>query len=230
MKENIPLIIGRESSGEECIVNLADLPNLFISYSNEVQLPEMFRTFITNISLTASSMQFAFSLSNRMAKQIRPLASNKILLEFTHADYDPAIFNSIDEFIGALMLEFKHRKVLSKNSKKSITRQTGLLVFIEDIFEIIMSPHKKTSLSFIELLITGPTVNIYFIMGSAGIYRNLLNQLINVTPSLQEKLKKSVQAYSINQPLGAELVMNPDGLLFFREREEKIHRRLYPGL
>ena len=229
MKENTALTIGRQSSGEEVIVNLADLPNLFISYSNEVQLPEIFSSLIKTICLSHSTTQFALSFGSKLARLLHPLLPKEmLLLHFTHGIYDAAKINSMEEFIGALMLEFKRRKILVKNSKRTTASYPGLVVFIDDIFEVIMSPQKKTSLSFIELLITGSIVKIYFIMGSAGIYRNILNQLINVTPALQHKLKKSIQAYSVNQPLGAELVMNPDGLLFFRERDEKIHRRLYP--
>lgn len=229
MKENIPLIIGRQSSGEACIVNLADLPNLFVSYSNDQQLPGLFSSLIKTLPISHPAMQFAVSLGSRLAVLLQPLAKEEtLLLQFTHAAYDPAKIKTIEEFIGALMLEFKRRKTIAKNSKSIPARYPSLVVFMDDIFEIILSPQKKIPLSFIELLITGATVNMYFIMGSAGIYRNILNQLINVTPALQQKLKKSVQAYTINQPLGAELVMNPDGLLFYREREEKIHRRLYP--
>ena len=229
MKENISLTIGRQSSGEECIVNLSDLPNLFISYSNEVQLPEIFSSLIKTISTSHPDLQFALSFGSRLTTLLQPLVEKEtLLLQFTHADYDPAKIKTMEEFIGALMLEFKRRKILVKNLKRSTLSYPSLVVFIEDIFGVIMSPQKKTSLSFIELLITGATVSIYFILGSAGIYRNILSQLINVTPALQQKLKKSVQAYNINQPMGAELVMNPDGLLFYREKNEKIYRRLYP--
>ena len=229
MKENISLTIGRQSSGEECIVNLSDLPNLFISYSNDVQLPEIFSSLIKTISTSHPDLQFALSFGSRLTTLLQPLVRNEtLLLQFTHVDYDPAKINTMEEFIGAIMLEFKRRNILVKNSKRTTVSYPSLVVFIDDIFGVIMSPKKKTSLSFIELLITGSIVNIYFILGSAGIYRNILNQLINVTPALQLKLKKSMQAYNINQPMGAELVMNPDGLLFYRERNEKIYRRLYP--
>ncbi len=229
MKQYIPLILGRQSSGEICTVNLASLPNLFISHSNEGQLPGMFSALINGAYTNDATTQFAISLGSRMAAIVEPcLPKENILLAFTHAGDASSTIHSIDEFVVALTQEFKRRKGGLKNAKVAVA-VAPLLVLMNDIFEVIMSPHKKTPLSFIELLITGAAVNMYFIMGSAGIYRNILNQVINVNPSLQQKLKKSVQAFGINQPLGAELVMNPDGLLFFREREEKVHRRLYPA-
>ena len=229
MKENIPLIIGRQSSGEECTVNLVDLPNLFISHSQEGQLPEMFASLLKNINQLNSPVLFACSLSSTLTARLNPLVPQEsLLLAFKHGHYEPGEINVMEEFIMALTHEFKRRKSLSKKSATSTPSHTTLVVFIDDIFEVIMCSHKKTVLSFMELLITGAQVKFYFIMGSSGIYRNLLNQLINVSPSLQQKLKKWVQSQHL-QPLGAELVMNPDGLLFFRERAEKIHRRLYPS-
>ena len=70
---------------------------------------------------------------------------------------------------------------------------------------------------------------MYFILGSAGIYRGLLDEVIKVNPSLKKKIDEVMLSSKISQLLGAELVINPDGLLFFREKDEKIHKRLYPG-
>lgn len=229
MKDHIPLVIGRQSSGEDHIVNLAELPHLFISYSLDVQLPDIFSSFITYILQDKKPVQFSVSLSSRMATLVEPLVpEDDLLIKFTHKDYEAGKINTIDEYIKVLMLEMKTRKQLSGKIASVAGRHLPLLVFMDDIFEVIMSSQKKTILSFIEMLITGAQQQIYFIMGSSGIYRNLLNQIIIVNPSLQKKLTKNIQPYSVNQPLGAELVMNPDGLLFFREREEKIHTRLYP--
>jgi len=57
---------------------------------------------------------------------------------------------------------------------------------------VIRSTNKKTAFTFIELLINGPTEAIYFITGSSGVYKNLLQQLINVSPIVKAKLKKSI--------------------------------------
>ena len=228
MEEKIPLVIGRQSTGEETIIDLRELPNLFISYSNDDQLPLLYTSFIQQILLLDIPVAFSFSLSSRLAEHIQPLVADKsILIQFMHATHEAGKINTIVEFVEALSLEGKRRKALSKMHSPT-SKPTPLVVFIDDIFEVLMLPHKKTPLLFIELLITGAMQHIYFILGSTGIYRNLLNQIIHVNPSLQRKLKKPVQVLSYNQPLGAELVMNPDGLLFYRERDEKIHKRLYP--
>lgn len=228
---NIPLVIGRQSSGEEYIIDLAGLPNLFISYSNEIQLPAILLQIINQVNrYDNTSIKLSYSLNSRLAEMIMPLVNPiRLHIEFPHSDYEEGKINSIDEFIDSLIAEMKIRKALLKKPKRTtITFQT-MLVIIDDVFEVIMSSKKKTALSFIELLITAAEYNMFFIMGSSGIYRNLLNQIMEVSSSLQQKLKKSLQkTESINHPLGAELVINPDGLIFFRKQDEKIHTRLYP--
>jgi len=229
MKLKIPLVIGRQSSGEAYIVNLAQLPNLFISYSNDAQLPDIFLQFIHQLMQHETTIQLSLSLSSRLAEQVKPPVKNESLfIHFSHADYEEGQINSIDAFIAVLMEEMKTRKTIFKKSTASGYLLPAMLVFIDNIFEVIMASQRKTAFSFIELLMTAAPVNMFFIMGSSGIYRNLLEQLMMVTPALKKKMKKSVLSQQIVQPLGAELVMNPDGLLFFRERNEKIHRRLYP--
>lgn len=226
--ENIPLVIGKQSSGEEFIIDLERLPHLFISHSNDKQLQNIFIQLIGNIVQNEIELHLSLSLSRRMTLLIKPLVPiESLFMEFNHNDFEDGKINSIDEFVSSLIIEKKNRATLIKKSKIPMAMFPAIIIFIDNIFEIIMAQQKKTALSFIELLLTGAPVKMYFIMGSSGIYRPLLDQLINVSPVLKKKLKKSFQDQLITQPLGAELVINPDGLLFFRERNEKIYTRLY---
>jgi len=226
--ENIPLVIGKQSSGEEFIIDLERLPHLFISHSNDKQLQNIFIQLIGNIVQNEIELHLSLSLSRRMTLLIKPLVPiESLFMEFNHNDFEDGKINSIDEFVSSLIIEKKNRATLIKKSKIPMAMFPAMIIFIDNIFEIIMAQQKKTALSFIELLLTGAPVKMYFIMGSSGIYRPLLDQLINVSPVLKKKLKKSFQEQLITQPLGAELVINPDGLLFFRERNEKIYTRLY---
>ena len=226
--ENIPLVIGKQSSGEEFIIDLERLPHLFISHSNDKQLQNIFIQLIGNIVQNEIELHLSLSLSRRMTLLIKPLVPiESLFMEFNHNDFEDGKINSINEFVSSLIIEKKNRATLIKKSKIPMAMFPAIIIFIDNIFEIIMAQQKKTALSFIELLLTGAPVKMYFIMGSSGIYRPLLDQLINVSPVLKKKLKKSFQDQLITQPLGAELVINPDGLLFFRERNEKIYTRLY---
>ena len=226
--EKVSLVIGRQSSGEEFIVALEVLPHLFISHSNDEQLQNIFIQFIGNIIHSKIDLYLSFSLSRRMTLLIKPLVPiESLFMEFSHNDFEDGKINSIDEFVSSLIIEKKNRASLIKKSSIQIAMFPPMIILIDNIFEIIMGQQKKTALCFIELLMTAASIKMFFILGSAGIYRPLLDQLITVSPSLKKKLKKSFQDQLITQPLGAELVINPDGLLFYRERNEKIYTRLY---
>ena len=94
---------------------------------------------------------------------------------------------------------------------------------------MIRSANKKTALEFIELLGFGGEHSIHIIAASSGIYKPLLNQLIRLNPALIAKLGKANQLADFDKPLAAELVMNPDGLIFFKERNEQVFTRLFPA-
>lgn len=224
----ILLKIGRQSSGEAYFVDMVSLPNLFISHSLSMQLPAIFISIIDQLLLQPGPMMISMSLSRKMAEQIKPLVpAASLFIEYLHDDFADGKINSADQFIRALIQEMKFRKAFNKKPTEKLFIPP-MLVFMDDIFEFIMPSNKKTALSFIELLLTAASVDMYLILGSSGIYRNLLVQLINVSPSIKKKLNKSMQAQSIGQSLGAELVMNPDGLLFYREKGEKVFERLFP--
>jgi hypothetical protein len=122
----------------------------------------------------------------------------------------------------------KRRKLVFRKSKVVADEMSTIVVFIDDIFEVFKSKKKRSAIGLLELLIEAAQFNMYFILGSAGIYRGLLDEVIKVNPSLQKKVHDDMLSTKISQLLGAELVINPDGLLFFREKGDKIHKRLYP--
>lgn len=230
MTRKIPLLIGKHSSGKGYIVNLEELPNLFISYSHDDQLPGIFISFIHQLLQTNTPLLFTMSLSSRLAAHVKPIIPDgSMFMEFMHKDYEDGMINSIDEFVTALKEEVKARKSRKKKSVTAPVMLPDIIVIIDDIFEVLKSHQKKTPVSFIELLMNAADVGMYFILGSSGIYRSLLEQVIHFNPVLQKKLNKPDQQVQISLPLGAEMVVNPDGLLFFREKGEKIHTRLFPG-
>ena len=225
--KQLPLLIGKYSSGELFMADLWKMPNLFVSYSNDEQLPHTFITFINDL-LRMPSTTVALSLSSRLAAHILPLIPpQQTGIKYLHADFQPGKVNTIDEFIKQLVIELKTRKQFIKKTKGKAVLPP-LVVLIDNLFEVIRSPDKKVALSFIRLLMRGETVHIFFIMGSPGIYKALLDTLIHIADGSNRKLKSIIIPKKPPQPLGAELVINPDGLLFYREKNEKIHIRLYP--
>ena len=220
--------IGRQSTGEDHIVNLVELPHLFISHSTDVQLRQLFAALVAE---TQASWVFisCFISNRRLSGIVRAyLPTNRMFPEIPLTDNIDEKPFTVDEFIALLAAEAKERFESIKRRKAVAKGLVPIVIFIDNIFDVIMSTRKKTPLSLIKLLITGTNVNMQFILGSSGTYRNLLDQLINVTPQLQKKLAKPMRALPVNHPLGAELVINPDGLLFFREKDDKIYQSLYP--
>src|SRR5687767_3449811 len=155
---HLPITIGRDSSGIDYIIDLCSLPNLVISYNEEAQLAESFNRLIENISVYPYA-QLAVSIENKIAGK------------------------SIHEFMDGLVAEFKRRTRIQRISPAYII--LPCIVFIYNIFEVIVSNRQKTALLFIELLVNGAQKSIYFIAGSSGMYKNLLDQIIHLNPLLK---------------------------------------------
>ncbi len=105
-----------------------------------------------------------------------------------------------------------------------------MVVFIDNIIDIAVSNRTRTGLYLIRLLMTGASAGMYFVAASVGSYRNLLMQLINIDPAITRHFERFAPAshFKITNPLGAELVINPDGLYFFKERNKAEYLMLYP--
>ena len=222
----IPLVIGRNSSGLSYSIDLSSLPHLFISYNEEDQLIKIFKELIQDIISVDNPTKMAISVSQRISAKLFPLVSAPFQIEFTHSDPPGNAITSIDYFIGAVLVELKTRKRRMGSLKKAKLLAPALIVFMDDIFEVVMAK-RKTALSFIELLVNGPDNSIHFITGSSGMYKNLLDQLITMSPAVKKKMGDSKQRGNINEPLAAQLIINPDGLVFFKGKCEKEFVKLY---
>jgi hypothetical protein len=223
----LPIAIGKNSLGEKHLVDVITLPHLFISYEEDLQLESIFSSILGHLRANQLSLQLALSFGSKLSEMLLPFVEdNKIRAKFFHSDAPDVPIKTIHQFINTLTVELKKRKQLKKKRASIILEP--LVAFIDDIFEVIRSPNKKTAFAFIELLALGSQQSIHFIAASSGIYKPLLNQLIHLNPGLIQRLNKANQEANFYKPLAAELVMNPDGLIFFKERNEYVFTRLYP--
>ena len=223
----IPLHIGKDSSGNNFVADLLSMPNLFISYSSSDQLPEIFLSFLR--VMNQPELKLALSLNSSLSREAGRLVSGEhVIGQFNHGECKDGDINSIGAFIKFLKKEAGIRKPLLKRDRSMIQAMPSVVIFIDNIFEIFAAKNRLPAINFLELLIEASSLKMYFILGSPGIYRGLLDEVIKVSPSLQRKAGAILSTSKISQILGAELVVNPDGLLFFREKEEKVHRRFYP--
>ena len=223
----LPLAIGRNSSGLPYFIDLSSLPHLFISYNEEDQLIKIFKELIQEITSVRNPPKMALCVSQRISAKLLPFVSASFQIEFIHSDPPGNTITSIDYFIGAVLVELKTRKRRMGTLKKAKLSEPALIVFIDDIFEVVMA-NKKTALSFIELLVDGPDHSIHFITGSSGMYKNLLDQLITMSPAVKKKMAVSKQRRNINEPLAAQLIINSDWMVFFKDRFQNDFIRLYP--
>ena len=220
----VHLVIGVNSSGIENKVVLTALPHLFISYSYNTQLLEIFYDLIGQAQIFTIKCKFSFCLGSRISEKIKPLINSENTYSyFFHGEQKEEGINSVEAFIVNLSLEIKKRKKTLKEEKTTKSFEI-LIVFIDDFFEIIISPNKKQAMLFIQLLIEAASLKVHFIIASSRIYKPLLAQLIRTSnyPII------SFQANTNHLSLGAELVINPDGMLFFKKISDNQYLSLYP--
>ena len=207
-------------------VNLCALPNLFVSYSDDEDLPTLLQSFLKQLNDDNKGIILALSFGSIISKQLEAFTEqSNIFIAYNHNGDEKSEVRNIDEFIQQLLAEMKNRTALLKT--KRLILLPSMVVFMDDIFEVLRSHNRKTTNAFIQLLRKGSLVKIYFIMGSSGIYRSLLLQIINASLTKVTTAKAFHPAKNSPVP-GAELVMSFDGLIFFKEKSMEIYTKYYP--
>lgn len=110
-----------------------------------------------------------------------------------------------------------HRILVKRKSQKK-NGYDPLLVLIDDIWQLVPKLNKVNSSKLKDLLGAGASFGIFLVIGSTLPYRNLLVQLMQ-----PGKFNHS----PVNET-GAEMIINPDGLIFFRETGELEFKTFYP--
>lgn len=230
-RNELSVIIGKTSNNELRQIPLSQLPHLFLLYSDQDQLQSFLNRQIKNWegSIANNEIDFALALSQGNAEKL--FANNVSTLRYSfynRTNPDQGSIASRYIFMQDILKELKKRKV---NSNKKINRRVPLVVISDDIFELVITKRKYTGLYFLQLLIEGPAYGIHFMIASIRVYRNLINQLMAVNPVLKDALRKLIPDYdfSITQPLGAELIITPEDLYFFKTREQMDYDRYFPA-
>ena len=202
----IPFQIGKKSDGSVVTWDICILPNLFVSY----QTLEEFENFTTTIlAVQAKEINECLIISKRHF-------TNQIAINQETFVYSEPEAGSIKSINLAFTNPYKTlRKAINKNAPLTRT-----VIVIDDIWQIVPKLKKGAASQFKQLLNKGVKKGIHFIIGSSMPYRNLLLQLMI---DRSEENKTGV----INQ-LGAELIFNIDGLIFYRERNDINFITYYP--
>ena len=150
MSSTISLAIGKESSGQDFIVDLTALPHLFISYSHDFQLPSIFISLFQQMIVPELDIQFGLSFNSKLAIPVQTIIpGQKIFCQFLHSDFIEGQVNSIDEFLHELKLERKKRKQLFRKSKGVAEKIPAIVVCIDDIFEVFKSKNRKSAIGLL---------------------------------------------------------------------------------
>lgn len=230
-RNELYVIVGKTSNNELRQIPLSQLPHLFLLYSDQEQLHHFLQRLLANWGNSIANNEIGFALSMSETNVVKLFGNNFSTLPYpfyNRTNPDQGSVASRYIFMQDLLKELKKRK---RNSIKNSNRRVPLIVISDDIFELVITKRKYTGLYFLQLLIEGPAYGIHFFIVSIRVYRNLMNQLMAVKPLLKDSLRKLILDYdfSINQPLGSELIMTPEDLYFFKTREQMDYDRYFPA-
>ena len=89
---------------------------------------------------------------------------------------------------------------------------------IDDIWQLVPKLNKRSSSLLKELLLIGASQHIYLLIGSSLPYRNLLVPL----------MKPNILKGGPFNELGAEMIINTDDLIFYRQKNLLEFENYYP--
>ena len=207
----INIAIGLRSDGEIENKDLLLLPNLFFSYQTEEDIRGFVQALIMN-----NAQDIARCLI--VTKQPLSITNIQIMTIETFVQDEPELGSIKDrnKIFSSSYNAFKKVKKQNRNSG-SIN-----LIVIEDLWQLVPRLKGKSVDHFKELLNYGSDYGFHFIVGSSMPYRNLLLQLM-----IERKGGARNNSSAINQ-LGAEIIVNPDGMIFFREKNSINFESYYP--
>ena len=233
----IPLIIGKNSNGENQIIDLAEMPLLMVSYCRTEQLQSLYSQL--------QSLQYPFKQKDYYISSKRKYTSWDIELQNSYTlfkdDPDEGSIKSKAKMLKLINDEISRRERILKNKKSPDfkryfslnTWQTEKLSYqffvIDDIWDLIISKPKSLGLSLMHIILYGGHVGIHTIFTSSLSYRNLLEQLININPSITKELQKK---YGVPEPqkinsLGSELILTAENLVFYKRGGATEMERMY---
>ena len=233
----IPLNIGKNSNGENQLIDLANIPLLMISYCEEKQL--------VNIFSQLQSLSYPFKQNDFYISSIRKCKTWKIDIQnaFTFYKDEPdkgnvknriKLMKLVNDEISKRERILKLKKLPDFKRYYSLnTWQTEKLSYqffiIDDIWDLIISKPKTLGLSLMRVILFGPQVGIHTIFNSSLSYRNLLEQLIRINPSITKELQKK---YGVPEPqkintLGSELILTAENLIFYKKAGSMGMEKMY---
>jgi len=199
--------IGFDSNGIAISQQLLPNAHLFISYINAEQIRDFYQQLLQeNIDTIFPCLLIG------KAANITELVVNGGFDSYIYDDPETGTIQRRAKIFTSVHQLFKKRAAQKKGIKLPVW------IFIDDIWQLVPQLNKRNSAILKVLLLDGATQHIYLIVGSSLPYRNLLVQLMQPNMSITGPLNE----------LGAEMILNSDSLIFFRERNKLEFENYYP--
>ena len=177
--------------------------------------------------------------NNRRFNSWKPVAANDYL--FFRDTPESGNMHTRKQLIKKVLTDIsKRQKILKLKKARSFNHYYSLnlwneiklgysFLLIDDVWDLITSKPASLGLSLIRILMYGPAVGIHTIMASGISYRNLLQQLISINPTILTELQNK---YGIPEPkqinlMGDEIIFTPDDLIFFKQAGKMEMERLF---
>lgn len=224
--------IGKTSAALDYSVDLAELPNLFVSYCDECQIQQLSGAFLKELSRGGDRRGVQFAVGETRSFEWMSSAP-ELRYAFRAGAEASNSSHTRDGFMQSLSREMHKRKALRKRLGPEAFDATCpyLVVFLHDVFELVLSQKKAIGITFLQLLLLGKSLKLHTIAASCSTYRNLLRQFMQLNPIVKAKFRKTLGEKSlyIPQSLGAELILTSENFSFFRSAADHDYHRFYPA-
>ena len=205
----IPVVIGKNSSGEDKFIDLDQIHVLFVSYLHGKQLHEV-------IHQVTSFENNTYFISQNCARELQ---LNKDMCSLYIKD-EPSLGNMYNrkEVLKHILKEIKQKRS-SAAKRKTFPPKIRFLI-VDNIWDIIISKQKQLALDLMLIIIYGASIGYRIIIGSTLSYRNLLEQVIAMHPVLIKELENQFKS-----PIPKRIDEICDELIFTAE-EFVYHKRV----
>ena len=234
----IPLVVGKNSNAEDQQIDLSDIALLMISFYDELSIKEIFHQ-LYKTDYPHKSINYLIASTRRLKEwQI----NNDIGMVYLRDEPELGNISTRKKLFKKVTDEIERRERILKSRKiKDFKRYISLnlwndekltyqFLLVDDIWDIVTAKPKSLGIALIRILLYGPAVGIHTIIASAISYRNLLQQLVNINPTITAELQLK---YGIPEPkqigtIGSELIFSPEGLIFYRHAGSFNLEKYYP--
>jgi len=204
----LDFLIGTDSNGSKISKSLPTLRNLFVSYLEDKEIKAI-QTSIISEGINIGRLLLITRESNLID------ISNCLFADtYIYNNPERGTIKKKNQLFAQIIKEQKNRKDKTSDNKRT-------LIMIDDMWQFYPKFTSKIAINqFRQLLQDGYKHNVHFVIGSILPYRNLLLQLLQGGNTGSNR--------NIIPTLGAEIMISPDGLIFFRDYITENQEIYYP--